>query len=42
MTMYERYFIRCIDVSADKTADGLFKEIEKIIEEFKIWDKLVG
>lgn len=40
-SVYER-FLKFVYVSADKTAAGLFREVEKIVEEFKIGEKLVG
>ena len=39
--VHER-FIGFSDVSNDRTADGLFRHVVKIVEEFQIKDKLVG
>ncbi len=39
--IYER-FIKYIDVSDNKTADGIFENVKKIIKEFNIEKKLIG
>ena len=39
--VHER-FVGFYDVSDDRTVDGLFRHVVKIVEEFQIKDKLVG
>ena len=35
-------FIGFTDVSADRTADGLFKHAHQVVKEFELQQKLVG
>ena len=35
-------FIGFTDVSADRTADGLFKHVQQVVKEFELQQKLVG